>query len=203
MCMDSRKSVHDLCVELSKSNGVDPRRLSILYGGRVVKRETSLEIANIHKHSTVHVLVRDATLHERSDDEDDDSPSDAMSLCHGRPMQDKEVPSITIHVEFMAPYMDTQMTCVVPGDKCERVGDIHRIVSEKTALMTERMFFYKDGNPLDPSSTLEEAKFDTVTRVIMRTLPKAGTSGEWPVMEAGSPSREPYSPDYSNDEEDE
>ena len=203
MCMDSRKSVHDLCVELSKSNGVDPRRLSILYGGRVVKRETSLEIANIHKHATVHVLVRDATLHERSDDEDDDSPSDAMSLCHGRSIPEEEVPRCTVLVEFMAPYMDTQMTCVISGDKCNCVGDIHRFVSEKTALMTERMFFYKGGEPLDPTMSLREDGFDKVTRLVMRTLPKPGTSGEWPVMEAGSPSREPFTPDYENSDADE
>ena len=124
-------------------NGVDPKRISILHRGVVADREMSLEMTNLHKHETVRVLVRDASdLHVRSDDEDDDSPSDAMSLCHGRSIQEEEVPQCTVLVEFMAPYMDTQMVCVVPGDKCERVADIHLAVSEKTAIMTERMFTF-------------------------------------------------------------
>ena len=203
MSMDSRKTVHDLCVELSKSNGVDPKRISILHRGKVADREMSLEMTNLHKHETVRVLVRDGALHERSDDEDDDSPSDAMSLCHGRSIPGDEATRCTVLVEFMAPYFDSQMVCVVNGAMYMRVGDLHRIVSEKTAVMTERMWFYKNGNPLDPSSSFKDAGFDTVTRVVMRTTPKAGTSGEWPAYDAGSPSREPYSPDYSNDEEDE
>ena len=199
MSMDSRCTVHDLCVELSKKNGVDPNRMSIIIQGKVADRDMTLEFTNLHKHETVRVLVRDGALHDRSDDEDDDSPSDAMSLCHGRPMQDKEVPSITIHVEFMAPYMDTQMTCVVNGDKCNCVGDIHRYVSRMTAIITERMFFYKNGVPLDPTMSLREAGFDKVTRLVMRTLPKP----EWPAKEAGSPSREVFTPDYSNSDADE
>ena len=200
MTMDTRKTVNDLCVAMGNYNGVDPKRVRILHRGSEPSREMSLEITNLHKHETVHVLVRDnSDLHLRSDDEDDDSPSDAMSLCHNRPMQDKEVPSITILIEFMAPYMDTQMTCVISGDKCERVADIHLAVSEKTGIMTERMFFYKGGEPLDPTMSLRDAGFDKVTRLVMRTLPKP----EWPAMEAGSPSREVFTPDYSNSDADE
>ena len=75
-------------------------------------------------------------------------------------------------------------------------------MSEKTALMTERMFFYRDGEPLDPTMFLRDAGFDTrskVTRLVMRTLPKP----EWPAETTGSPSREPYTPDYSNSDADE
>ena len=201
MSMDSRRTVHDLCVELSKKNGIDPKRMTLIIRGKVADRDMSLEMTNLHKHDTVRVLVKDGTLHEH--DEDDDSPPDPMSLCHGRSIPGDEATRCTVLVEFMAPYFDTQMVCVVHGAMHMRVGDLHRIVSEKTAVMTERMWFYKNGNPLDPSSSFKDAGFGTVTRVVMRTTPKAGTSGEWPAIEAGSPSREPFTPDYSNEEEDE
>ena len=199
MTMDARQTVDELCVAMGNYNGVDPKRVRILHRGVEPPRGKTLEMTNLHKFETVQVLVRDASdLHLRSDNEDD-SPADAMSLCHCRPMHDKEVPSITIHVEFMAPYMDTQMTCVINGDKCNCVGDIHRYVSRKTAIITERMFFYKDGVPLDPTMSLREAGFDKVTRLVMRTLPKP----EWSAETIGSPSREVYTPDYSNSDADE
>ena len=202
MTMDSRCTVHDLCVELSKKSGVDPKRMSILIKGRIVKHDMTLEFTNLHKHEVANVLVRDGATFEHPDDEEDDSPSDAMSLSHGRSILGEEVPRCTVIVEFLAPYMDTQMVSVIHGDMDMRVTDLYRIVSDRTAIMTERMWFYKNGKALDPSETFREAGFDPLTRVIVRTKPKAGTSSEWPVMEAGSPSREPYSPDYSNDEED-
>ena len=199
MTMDVRETVDDLCVAVGKREGVDPKQISILHRGSQPSREMTLEMTNLHKFETVYVLVKNVNhLHLRSDVEDD-SPSDAMSLCHGRPIQDKEVPSITIHVGFIAPYMDTQMTCVISGDKCNCVGDIHRFVSRKTAIITERMFFYKDGEPLDPTMSLRDAGFDKVTRLVMRTLPKP----EWSAETTGSPSCEPYSPDYSNSDADE
>ena len=121
MTMDTRRTINDLCVEVGKREGVDPKRISILHRGSQPSREMTLEMTNLHKFETVHVLVKNnSDLHLRSDDEDD-SPSDAMSLCHGRPIQDKEVPSITILIECMAPYMDTQMTCVISGDNFLRV----------------------------------------------------------------------------------
>ena len=203
MLMDSRRTVHELCVELSKKNGVDPKRMSILIHGKQVEREMTLELTNLHKHDVAMVLVRDGATFEHPSDEEDDSPSEAMSLSHGRAILGEEVPRCTVIVEFLAPYMDTQMVSVVHGDMGMRVMDLYSIVSDRTALMTERMWFYKNGEALDPSETFREAEFDPLTRVIMRTKPKAGTSSEGPVMEAGSPSREPYSPDYSNDEEDE
>ena len=203
MLMDSRRTVHELCVELSKKNGVDPNRMSILIHGKQAEREMTLEFTNLRKHDVAMVLVRDGATFEHPSDEEDDSPSEAMSLSHGRSILGEEVPRCTVIVEFLAPYMDTQMVSVVHGDMDMRVTDLYRIVSDRTAIMTERMWFYKNGEALDPSETFREAEFDPLTRVIMRTKPKAGTTSEGPAMETGSPSREPYSPDYSNDEEDE
>ena len=203
MLMDSRRTVHELCVELSKKNGVDPNRMSILIHGKQVEREMTLELTNLHKHDVAKVLVRDGATYEHPDDEEDDSPSEAMSLSHGRAILGEEVPRCTVIVEFLAPYMDTQMVSVVHGDMGMRVMDLYSIVSDRTALMTERMWFYKNGEALDPSETFRGAEFEPLTRVTLRTKPKAGTTSEGPAMETGSPSHEPYSPDYSNDEEDE
>ena len=203
MLMDSRRTVHELCVELSKKNGVDPSRMSILIQGRLVEREMTLELTNLRKHDVAMVLVRDGATFEHPSDEEDDSPSEAMSLSHGRAILGEEVPRCTVIVEFLAPYMDTQMVSVVHGDMGMRVMDLYSIVSDRTALMTERMWFYKNGEALDPSETFRGAEFEPLTRVTLRTKPKAGTTSEGPAMETGSPSREPYSPDYSNDEEDE
>ena len=203
MLMDSRRTVHELCVELSKKNGVDPKRMSILIHGKQAEREMTLEFTNLRKHDVAMVLVRDGATFEHPSDEEDDSPSEAMSLSHGRAILGEEVPRCTVIVEFLAPYMDTQMVSVVHGDMGMRVMDLYSIVSDRTALMTERMWFYKNGEALDPSETFRGAEFEPLTRVILRTKPKAGTTSEGPAMETGSPSREPYSPDYSNDEEDE
>ena len=201
MLMDSRRTVHELCVELSKKNGVDPKRMSILIHGKQAEREMTLELTNLRKHDVAMVLVRDGATFEHPSDEEDDSPSEAMSLSHGRAILGEEVPRCTVIVEFLAPYMDTQMVSVVHGDMGMRVMDLYSIVSDRTALMTERMWFYKNGEALDPSETFRGAEFEPLTRVTLRTKPKAGTTSEGPAMETGSPSREPYSPDYSNDEE--
>ena len=202
MLMDSRRTVHELCVELSKKNGVDPKRMSILIHGKQAEREMTLEFTNLKKHDVAMVIVRNGLTFEHPSDEEDDSPSEAMSLSHGRAILGEEVPRCTVIVEFLAPYMDTQMVSVVHGDMGMRVMDLYSIVSDRTALMTERMWFYKNGEALDPSETFRGAEFEPLTRVILRTKPKAGTTSEGPAMETGSPSHEPYSPDYSNDEED-
>ena len=201
MLMDSRRTVHELCVELSKKNGVDPNRMSILIHGKQAEREMTLEFTNLRKHDVAMVIVRNGLTFEHPSDEEDDSPSEAMSLSHGRAILGEEVFRCTVIVEFLAPYMDTQMVSVVHGDMGMRVMDLYSIVSDRTALMTERMWFYKNGEALDPSETFRGAEFEPLTRVTLRTKPKTSTTSEGPAMETGSPSREPYSPDYSNDEE--
>ena len=217
MSMDSRCTVHDLCVKLNERYGVDPNRMSILIRGQICEPNMTLELTNLYKHDVVRMIVRDGATFEHPDYEEDDSPPDEMPLSHGRAILGEEVPRCTVIVEFLAPYMDTQMVSVVHGDMEMRVSELYRIVSDRTALMTEKMWFYKGNKVLDPTETFREAEFDPLTRVIVRTKPKAGTyndglrmetgspsrtSNGGPMMETGSPSREPYSPDYSNDEED-
>ena len=202
MTMGAHENVNDLCVAMGNREGVDPKQISIL---TEVADPSASKMMSLNKFETVYVLMKNANhLHLRTD-VDDDSPSGAMSRCHTRSIQE-EVPGITIIIEFMAPYLDSQVQCVVNGDKCKDVGSIQTYVSRMTAIIPERMFFYKDGKPLEPWLTLKEAGFDKITRLVMRTLPGltfTKRKHEWSNETTGSPSRDVYTPDYSNSEADE
>jgi hypothetical protein len=201
MTMGAHENVNDLCVAMGNREGVDPKQISIL---TEVADPLASKMMSLNKFETVYVLMKNANhLHLRTD-VDDDSPSGAMSRCHGRPIQE-EVPGITIIIEFMAPYLDSQVQCVVNGDKCKEVGDIQTYVSRMTAIIPERMFLYKEGKPLEPWMTLKAAGFGKITRLIMKTRPgltytKRRHEGS---NESGSPSRDVYTPEYSNSEADE
>ena len=201
MTMGAHENVNDLRVAMGNREGVDSKRISIL---TEVADPYASKMRSLNRFETVYVLMRNANhLHLRTD-VDDDSPSGAMSRCHGRPIQ-VEAPDITIIIEFMAPYLDSQVQCVVNGDKCKEVGDIQRYVSRMTAIIPERMFLYKEGKPLEPWLKLNEAGFDKITRLIMKTRPgltytKRRHEGS---NESGSPSRDVYTPEYSNSEADE
>jgi hypothetical protein len=202
MTMGAHENVNDLCVAMGNREGVDPKQISIL---TEVADPSASKMMSLNKFETVYVLMKNANhLHLRTD-VDDDSPSGAMSRCHTRSIQE-EVPGITIIIEFMAPYLDSQVQCVVNGDKCKDVGSIQTYVSRMTAIIPERMFFYKDGKPLEPWLTLKEAGFDKITRLVMKTRPGltfAKRKHEWSNETTGSPSRDVYTPDYSNSEADE
>ena len=131
--------------------------------------------------------------HVREVDSDDDSPSNAMTPYHACPRLVNVVPHVTILVDFLATYMNPTRTCVLSGDKFERVADIHVAISEKTGIATKAIECSFTGTtsrsiPYNPLHTLEEAGFKKITRIVMRTWPNMKPEG--PAEEAGASSDE-------------